>query len=444
MANQPLVFLAQKLVRVRSFSSIQSLSSSRLDVQTWRKYIELFSPVETFSAVHPLVKYGLVDMFSSSSTRRRMCAWLFSAPLNKVGHAYFRLFRWFSDYNPKKESTVTTIWVRLPNLPLYLYESSFTEAIVLFGYFVSVDDDIIACTSLKFARACVELDVTKPIPKAIWINPPDNRSYYQDIEIESKLGYCTRCKVHGHSFVSCRKRKDSKTKDTNSRKNDAHEPALHDPVHATSNLIFGDNKQVSHGPDLHDPIHAPRNVVMGNNKQVKVTIVGSSSKSGGDDLQWQKVTHKKSKHQAFGGTFVSKEQPKEATSHEKGTNDILICDDSSKEQTALILDNQNHLAVVPYIEPLTQPLYEEQKDKSCEVQTVAESMAAEGSEAPSNSNKEMENCSNKTSAEVHLDEKLQSYVHPTGYDHYSNIQDKAGTARGQPGEKNMGYITTRA
>lgn len=101
-----------------------------------------------------------------------------SSPFKKVGHAFFRLFRWSADYNPKREFTVTTVWVRLPNLPLYLYEKSYIEVIVsTFGYFVSIDERTKACTSLRFARACVELAVTKPIPKSIWINLPDNRSF---------------------------------------------------------------------------------------------------------------------------------------------------------------------------------------------------------------------------------------------------------------------------
>lgn len=106
------------------------------------------------------------------------------------------------------ESAETTIWVRLPGLPLSIYDSSFIEAIIsTFGYFVSVGDRTNVCMSLKFATACVKLDVTKPISEAIWITMLDNRSYWQQGEIESKFSYCNRCKAHGHFFDTRRKRR---------------------------------------------------------------------------------------------------------------------------------------------------------------------------------------------------------------------------------------------
>ncbi|CAM8993760.1 unnamed protein product [Rhodiola kirilowii] len=38
-----------------------------------------------------------------------------TSPIRRVGHAMFRLFRYSPDYNPRKESTITTKWVRLPD-----------------------------------------------------------------------------------------------------------------------------------------------------------------------------------------------------------------------------------------------------------------------------------------------------------------------------------------
>lgn len=107
------------------------------------------------------------------------------------------------------------------------------------------------------------------------------------------MAYCTRCTVHGHSLDSCRKSKELKAKKLNNE------------------------KVYTHGTE-HRPMHkaAPRNVTVGDNKKVEVTIAGASSQ-GGDDLQWQKVIQKKSKHQADHGAFVPKDHPNEATPKEK-------------------------------------------------------------------------------------------------------------------------------
>ncbi|KAL9675964.1 hypothetical protein QQ045_004173 [Rhodiola kirilowii] len=99
-----------------------------------------------------------------------------TSPLRKVGHAMFRLFRYTPDYNPKKESSTTTKW---------------------------------------YVRACVEVDVTKPIPDEVRITLSDGRVFWQQIEVEGNLSYCGFCKVHGHTLIECRKRKPLATENTN-------------------------------------------------------------------------------------------------------------------------------------------------------------------------------------------------------------------------------------
>lgn len=138
-----------------------------------------------------------------------------SCPLRKINHSMFRLFRWNIDYNPKKESTTTTAWVRLPGLPLPLYDRAYISAILSsFSNFLDVDDRTKACLSMKFARACIEIDVTQPIPDKIWINMGGEGGYWQDIEMETKLSYCSKCRVHGHELANCRKVAQSADKTT--------------------------------------------------------------------------------------------------------------------------------------------------------------------------------------------------------------------------------------
>lgn len=89
-----------------------------------------------------------------------------------------------------------------------LYDSAFVEAIVsTFGYFVAVDNRTKACVSVKYARACVELDVTRPIPDSAWISLLNDKGFWHPIEAETNLSYCNKCKVHGHTIGTCRKAK---------------------------------------------------------------------------------------------------------------------------------------------------------------------------------------------------------------------------------------------
>lgn len=129
-------------------------------------------------------------------------------PVRKIGHTFFRLFRWEPGYNPKKEVPTTTKWIRLPNLPIELFDKGIIKAIVSsFATFLDVDNRTKELSALAYARACVELDVTKTIPNKVWINLPDNQGFYQDIIVEGGLAYCSRCKLHGHDLASCKKEK---------------------------------------------------------------------------------------------------------------------------------------------------------------------------------------------------------------------------------------------
>ncbi|CAM8891275.1 unnamed protein product [Rhodiola kirilowii] len=98
--------------------------------------------------------------------------------------------------------------LRKVGLPLPLYDRSYVQAIVsTFAQFVDVDVDerTRACKSLRFARVCVEVDVTKPISGEVWVNLPNIQGFVQRVEVESKLTFCMKCQIHGHDVMSCRK-----------------------------------------------------------------------------------------------------------------------------------------------------------------------------------------------------------------------------------------------
>ncbi|KAL9661238.1 hypothetical protein QQ045_026060 [Rhodiola kirilowii] len=96
-----------------------------------------------------------------------------TSSLRRVGHTMFRLFRWSADYNPKKEPTTVTKWIRFPGLPMEMFDRAIIKSIVSsFAYFLDCDARTKEMDSLNFARACVELDVTKTVPSSVLINLP--------------------------------------------------------------------------------------------------------------------------------------------------------------------------------------------------------------------------------------------------------------------------------
>ncbi|KAL9680909.1 hypothetical protein QQ045_012690 [Rhodiola kirilowii] len=126
-------------------------------------------------------------------------------PIQKIGHAFFRMFRWSVDYNPKREATRITAWIRLPGLPLRMYDKSYIRSLVSsFAYFLDVDARTRECCSLNYARAYVELDVTQYLPSKLLIQTPEVE-YFQEVVYEGNLSYCSKCCIHGHSIINCRK-----------------------------------------------------------------------------------------------------------------------------------------------------------------------------------------------------------------------------------------------
>ncbi|KAL9667126.1 hypothetical protein QQ045_001475 [Rhodiola kirilowii] len=55
---------------------------------------------------------------------------------------------------------------------------------------------------VQFARACVEVDVSVPIPDKVKLTLSDGRIFWQRIEVEGNQSYCSYCKLHGHIILA--------------------------------------------------------------------------------------------------------------------------------------------------------------------------------------------------------------------------------------------------
>lgn len=314
-----------------------------------------------------------------------------SSSLHKIGHALFRLFRWSPSYNPKKESKFATIWVRLRGLPLGLYDTAFVEAIVsTFGYFVAVDARTKACVAVNYARACVELDVTQPIPDSIWISLPNDKGFWQPIETESNLRYCSKCRVHGHTISTCRK---SKVPQPHTKNQETHRPIPNRNT-ITREVSLGRSKSVS--------------VTLSNKQKEGSTIDPSARTESRAGEEWVPVVSKKGKKKGV----------------KTGTNDSADLENKSL--------TPDPLAMVVYS---GGQLTEDQTNTQETTMQIGTSRPSSSSptvpqprKVPNDlSGAELRLKSNRaTSAEVFLDESLNVHVHPMGIDRFNQIQEKAG------------------
>lgn len=98
------------------------------------------------------------------------------------------------------------IWVKLPNLPLNCWSmDSLSRITSVLGVPVCADECTTRQLRISFARVLVDIDVTKPLPKAIWIQDPNGNQVEQTVRYEWTPPFCKTCNKVGHDCLSKKK-----------------------------------------------------------------------------------------------------------------------------------------------------------------------------------------------------------------------------------------------
>ncbi|KAI9078465.1 hypothetical protein K1719_039561 [Acacia pycnantha] len=117
-----------------------------------------------------------------------------------VMDAYLNVARWRPEFCPKNEKIESVVaWVRLPDLPAPLFDKKFLLNLGnAIGKAIRLDIHTAQRARGKFARLCVELDLTKPLI-------PEFRVENQTLSIvyESLGLLCNKCGWFGHNKASC-------------------------------------------------------------------------------------------------------------------------------------------------------------------------------------------------------------------------------------------------
>ncbi|GAU41583.1 hypothetical protein TSUD_271920 [Trifolium subterraneum] len=88
----------------------------------------------------------------------------------------------------------TMVWIRIPSLNLVYYDESVLWAVAsMVGNLVKVDLHTLRVARGKFARMCVEVDLTKPVVGRVGINGDWYHVQYEGLHI-----ICTQCGCYGH------------------------------------------------------------------------------------------------------------------------------------------------------------------------------------------------------------------------------------------------------
>lgn len=110
---------------------------------------------------------------------------------------------WRPRFNPSEGAIRSAlVWVRLPRLPAELWrEASIRSILRLAGELVAIDEYTAERRRLGFARACIRIDLGRPLRPGVLIEGPEGHQW-QRFVFENLGGVCFRC-GRFHSPAAC-------------------------------------------------------------------------------------------------------------------------------------------------------------------------------------------------------------------------------------------------
>jgi hypothetical protein len=115
---------------------------------------------------------------------------------------YLAVAQWSPAFaSPTAQVEKTLVWIRFPGLNLLFYDESFLLALAsTIGTPIKVDTNTLNVERGRFARICVEIDLTKPVVGKVWINGHWYKVQYEGLHI-----ICATCGCYGHVTRNCTK-----------------------------------------------------------------------------------------------------------------------------------------------------------------------------------------------------------------------------------------------
>ncbi|KAL8166288.1 hypothetical protein V2J09_007787 [Rumex salicifolius] len=124
----------------------------------------------------------------------------------KIFGSYLLVQAWTLEFDPSCDDIVTTpVWVRLSNIPMIFYHRTILMGIASsLGKPVRVDLTTLRFERARFARVCVEVNLTKPLKGTILVN---GERFF--VSYEGLNTICSSCGIYGHLPANCPRKKTS-------------------------------------------------------------------------------------------------------------------------------------------------------------------------------------------------------------------------------------------
>ncbi|KAJ0981964.1 hypothetical protein J5N97_010219 [Dioscorea zingiberensis] len=116
------------------------------------------------------------------------------------------LIRWRAHFQPSLEKLSTAIrWVRFLNLPTEYWEPEPLDSVAAsIGRVIKIDDTTCIQDRAKYARVCLEIDLTRPLERGVWVNTGRSKCFVP-ILYEKLPVFCYNCGIVGHGAINCTK-----------------------------------------------------------------------------------------------------------------------------------------------------------------------------------------------------------------------------------------------
>ncbi|KAF6157088.1 hypothetical protein GIB67_041549 [Kingdonia uniflora] len=148
--------------------------------------------VMSFPSVKPKFRVSEIEVTRALSRESRQIKGLF-----------YKLARWTVDFNPKKDSIFSPIWI---GLVLHLQNNEIVKELAgLVGKYLITNTTTLSLSRPNMVQVCVEANLMKKLPTKMGL--AFNKSFImeQTVLYERLLRFCTHCVLQGHNKASCTK-----------------------------------------------------------------------------------------------------------------------------------------------------------------------------------------------------------------------------------------------
>jgi len=121
---------------------------------------------------------------------------------------YLAVQPWKSEFDPDaSEVSKIAAWVRIPKFPVDFYDKGILYVVGnQIGRVLKVDTNTLRQTKGRFARICVEVDLSAPLLLSLMINGKEKKIFYEGLHM-----ICFSCGRYGHNMEHCTKNQSTST-----------------------------------------------------------------------------------------------------------------------------------------------------------------------------------------------------------------------------------------